>query len=122
MKKRNILAILSTAFILCLAAFTYNKEFEIAKNIEIFANVYKEINSNYVDETNPSSLMKTGIDAMLHQLDPFTNYISEVQIENYRLAFEGKYNGIGVRAKRIGDYVTVTEVYKIIRPLKLASK
>jgi carboxyl-terminal processing protease len=112
MKKRNILAILSTAFILCLAAFTYNKEFEIAKNIEIFANVYKEINSNYVDETNPSSLMKTGIDAMLHQLDPFTNYISEVQIENYRLAFEGKYNGIGVRAKRIGDYVTVTEVYQ----------
>jgi len=111
MKKRNILAILSTAFILCLAAFTY-KEFEIAKNIEIFANVYKEINSNYVDETNPSSLMKTGIDAMLHQLDPFTNYISEVQIENYRLAFEGKYNGIGVRAKRIGDYVTVTEVYQ----------
>ena len=56
--------------------------------------------------------MKTGIDAMLHQLDPFTNYISEVQIENYRLAFEGKYNGIGVRAKRIGDYVTVTEVYQ----------
>lgn len=112
MKKRNILTILSAAFILCLAAFTYNKEFEIAKNIEIFANVYKEINSNYVDETNPSSLMKTGIDAMLHQLDPFTNYISEVQIENYRLAFEGKYNGIGVRAKRIGDYVTVTEVYQ----------
>ena len=112
MKKRTIFTILSAASILCLAAYTYNKEFEIAKNIEIFANVYKEINSNYVDETNPSSLMKTGIDAMLHQLDPFTNYISEVQIENYRLAFEGKYNGIGVRAKRIGDYVTVTEVYQ----------
>ncbi len=112
MRKRTISLILGASFVLCLAAFNYQKEFEIAKNIEIFANVYKEINANYVDETNPSSLMKTGIDAMLHQLDPFTNYITEVQIENYRIAFEGKYNGIGVRAKRIGDYVTVTEVYK----------
>ncbi len=96
----------------CSLFVDYNKHFEIIKNIEIFTNVYKEINAHYVDETDPAKLMKSGIDAMLHQLDPFTNYISEVQIENYRLVYEGKYNGMGVRAKRIGDYVTITEVYK----------
>lgn len=112
MSKKSQLIIVLGSFILFGAAVTVNKNFEIAKNIEIFANVYKEINANYVDETEPSALMKTGIDAMLHQLDPFTNYISEVQIENYRIAVEGKYNGIGVKAKKIGDYVTITEVYK----------
>jgi carboxyl-terminal processing protease len=112
MSRKYLIISLSACFVFCVAALNYNKTFEIAKNIEIFANVYKEINANYVDETNPAQLMKTGIDAMLHQLDPFTNYISEVQIENWRIALEGKYNGIGVRAKKIGDYVTITEVYK----------
>ncbi len=113
MSRKNLLIIIPAALLLVSAAsIGLNKQFEIAKNIEIFANVYKEINANYVDETDPSNLMKIGIDAMLHQLDPFTNYISEVQIENYRLAVEGKYNGIGVRAKKIGDYVRLTEIYK----------
>jgi carboxyl-terminal processing protease len=112
MNYKLIIISLGACLIFSLAAFNYNKTFEIAKNIEIFTNVYKEINANYVDETDPAQLMKTGIDAMLHQLDPFTNYISEVQIENWRINLEGKYNGIGVRARKIGDYVTITEVYK----------
>ena len=112
MSRKYLIVIIPACFFVFIAAFNYNKTFEIAKNIEIFTNVYKEINANYVDETDPAQLMKTGIDAMLHQLDPFTNYISEVQIENWRISLEGKYNGIGVRAKKIGDYVTITEVYK----------
>jgi carboxyl-terminal processing protease len=112
MNRFKLFLLIIAGFLLTSAALNYNKTFEIAKNIEIFANVYKEINANYVDETDPAQLMKTGIDAMLHQLDPFTNYISEVQIENWRISLEGKYNGIGVRAKKIGDYVTITEVYK----------
>lgn len=112
MAKRHLIIIVLVAMVFVAARFDYGKHFEIAKNIEIFANVYKEINANYVDETDPNVLMKAGIDAMLYQLDPFTNYISETQIENYRLALEGKYNGIGVKARKIGDYVTITEVYK----------
>jgi carboxyl-terminal processing protease len=112
MNRTKIFLLCFACILLGAAALNYNKTFEIAKNIEIFSNVYKEINANYVDETDPAQLMKTGIDAMLHQLDPFTNYISEVQIENWRISLEGKYNGIGVRAKKIGDYVTLTEVYK----------
>lgn len=101
------------AVVAAVSAFSFqDKYFEIIKNIEIFANVYKEVNENYVDGTNPSKLMKVGIDAMLGALDPFTNFYSEAQVEEYRLTIEGKYNGIGAKAKKMGDYVVITEVYK----------
>ena len=61
-----------------------DKLFEITKNIEIFANAYQKLNTNYVDEIDPSELMRIGIDAMVNSLDPYTNYISESQIESYR--------------------------------------
>ncbi|HHM21237.1 MAG TPA: S41 family peptidase [Bacteroidetes bacterium] len=86
--------------------------FEIAKNIEIFTNLYKEINTGYVDELDPSQLMKTGLDAMLESLDPYTNYISEGQIEGYRFMTEGKYNGIGADIRIIGDVPTLVAPYK----------
>ncbi|HMQ47367.1 MAG TPA: S41 family peptidase [Saprospiraceae bacterium] len=89
-----------------------NKYFEIAKNIEIFTNLYKEVNALYVDEVDPGHLMRVGIDAMVGSLDPFTNYISESEIEGYRFQTEGKYNGIGAISKKIGDYVTITELYE----------
>ncbi|MDX1940512.1 MAG: S41 family peptidase [Saprospiraceae bacterium] len=89
-----------------------NKYFEITKNIEIFANLYKELNTYYVDDLDPGKLMRTGIDAMVESLDPFTNYISESDIEGYRFLTEGKYNGIGAMSKQMGDYVTVTELYE----------
>ncbi|NOT38250.1 MAG: S41 family peptidase [Saprospiraceae bacterium] len=113
MKKHyyKILGIL--VLVITFSAFTYqDKYFEIIKNIEIFSNVYKEVNENYVDGTNPSKLMKVGIDAMLAALDPFTNFYSEAQVEEYRLTTEGKYNGIGAKARKMGDYVVITEVYK----------
>lgn len=89
-----------------------NKYFEIVKNIEIFTNLYKEINTFYVDELEPGELMRTGIDAMMESLDPYTNYISESDIEGYRFYTEGKYNGIGAVSQKMGDYVTITELYK----------
>jgi carboxyl-terminal processing protease len=89
-----------------------DKLFEISRNIEIFANVYRELNMNYVDDINPGKLMRTGIDAMVASLDPFTNYISEADIESYRLSTEGRYNGIGASSEKIGDYVTLTELYE----------
>ncbi|MCU0348448.1 MAG: S41 family peptidase [Saprospiraceae bacterium] len=85
--------------------------FEIAKNIEIFANLYKEVNTYYVDEIDPSTLMKTGIDAMMESLDPYTNYISETQIEGYRFITEGKYNGIGADIRLIDELPTVVAPY-----------
>ena len=109
---RNII-ILGAVLIGTAAAITpNNKYFEIIKNIEIFTNLYKEINTFYVDEVDPSLLMRTGIDAMVGSLDPFTNYISETDIEGYRFMTEGKYNGIGAVSKKIGSYVTITELYE----------
>lgn len=109
---KNIFALLALFILVVSATSDYDKYFEIIKNIEIFANVYKEVNANYVDGTDPSKLMKVGIDAMLGALDPFTNFFSEAQVEDYRLTTEGKYNGIGAKGKKIGHYVVITEVYK----------
>ena len=64
--------------------FLVGNYFEITKNIEIFTNIYKELNTQYVDELDPGKLMKTGIDAMMRSLDPYTNYYSESQVEGYR--------------------------------------
>ncbi len=89
-----------------------NKEFEILKNIDIFVSLYQEINHYYVDDIDPGSLMRTGIDAMMASLDPFTNYISETDIEGYRFMTEGRYHGIGAVSQLMDDYVTITELYQ----------
>jgi carboxyl-terminal processing protease len=69
--------------------------FEIVKNLDIFATLFREVNTYYVDEINPNRLMKTGIDAMLRSLDPYTDYIPEDEIEDYRTMTTGQYGGIG---------------------------
>ena len=98
----------------CLAAnrkTDHGKYFEISKNIEIFTNLYKELNTYYVDDVDPSKLMRTGVDAMLNSLDPYTNYISESDIEGYRYITEGKYNGVGAAFDKTGDFVFITDVF-----------
>lgn len=69
--------------------------FDIAKNLDIFATLFKEVNTYYVDEVNPNKLIKVGIDAMLESLDPYTNYIPEDEIEDFRTMTTGQYGGIG---------------------------
>lgn len=96
--------------------------FEIAKNIEIFANLYKEVNTYYVDEIDPAKLMRTGLDAMLESLDPYTNYISETQIEGYRYITEGRYNGIGADIHIIDDLPTIVAPYENTPALKAGLK
>lgn len=90
---------------------TQDEYFEIAKNMSIFNEVYKNVNTYFVDETQPGQLMKTGIDAMLKSLDPYTNYIAESKIEDYRMMQTGQYGGIGSLIKKQGDYVIISEPY-----------
>lgn len=80
-----------------LLAFNNPNEryFDISKNLDIFATLFKEVNAYYVDEVNPNDLMRVGIDAMLGSLDPYTNYIPEDDIEDYRTMTTGQYGGIG---------------------------
>src|SRR5687768_12520366 len=81
--------------------------FDITKNLEIFSNMYKELNSNYVDEIDPNQIMKVGIDAMLATLDPFTNYFSESQIEGFRFRNEEGEASSGLKVKKIGNELVV---------------
>lgn len=103
-------------FVVCTALFGFTfvqsgKYFEISKNIEIYTNVYKELNTWYVDDLDPATVMRKGIDAMVGSLDPFTNYFSESQIEGYRQS-EGQYDGVGAHILLIDDIPTIVEPYE----------
>lgn len=86
--------------------------FEISKNIDIFVSVYKNINTYYVDQTQPGDLMKTSIEAMLKSLDPYTVYYPESDIEDFRFMTTGQYGGIGSLISRKGDFVYISEPYE----------
>ena len=86
--------------------------FETSKNMEIFTDLYKELDMFYVDEVNSGDLIKTAIDEMLNSLDPYTNYIPESDIEDYRFMTTGQYGGIGSVITKIGEYVIISEPYK----------
>jgi carboxyl-terminal processing protease len=89
-----------------------NQSFEILKNLDIFSTLMKELNENYVDDINPGELTKTGIDAMLESLDPYTNYIPESEIEDYKFITTGEYGGIGALIHQQGEYVVISEPYE----------
>jgi len=86
--------------------------FEISKNLDIFTTLYKELNAFYVDETDPGKLMKEGIDKMLKSLDPYTTYIPESEIEDFRFMTTGQYGGIGAMITKRKEYVFISEPYE----------
>lgn len=102
--------------ILCVPLFFFfyddNDLFEITKNLEIFNSVYKHIHESYIEKPKSGELIKTAIDAMLASLDPYTNYISEDDIEDYRFQTTGIYAGIGGALEKINDKIYITEVYE----------
>lgn len=112
MKRTLVILSIMAVALLPLAFTNTTNYFEISKNLDIFATLYKELNSYYVDEVEPGKLIRSGIDAMLETLDPYTQYISEDEIEDYRLQTTGKYGGIGALIRKIDDWVVVAEPYK----------
>ncbi len=107
------LTVLAVAGGIGLTAATFGPDhgrfFEISKNLEVFTNLYKELNTYYVDEIDPAQLMRVGIDAMVESLDPYTNYISESEIEGFRLMTEGRYDGLGAQFERIDSAIVLIE-------------
>ena len=89
-----------------------DRYFLIAKNLDIFATLFKEVNAFYVDEINPNDLMKTGINAMLNSLDPYTDYIPEDDIEDYRTMTTGQYGGIGALVGKRNGFNTIIMPYE----------
>ena len=86
--------------------------FEVVKNLELIDLIYRNLDMYYVDKPVPGKIMKAGIDAMLRELDPYTVFIAESNIEDYRLMTTGQYGGIGALIRSKGDYVIVTEPYE----------
>lgn len=110
-KRPLLIAVIALVSMVPIAAVT-NNYFEISKNLDIFATLYKEVNTYYVDDVEPAKFMKSGIDAMLESLDPYTNYISEADMEGYRFQTTGKYGGIGALIRKTGDDIVISEPYE----------
>ncbi len=88
------------------------KNFEMAKSLEIYHTLFRELNMFYVDEVNPNKLVKTSIDQMLESLDPYTTYISEDQMEDFRFMTTGEYAGIGALISKQNDKIVIAEPYE----------
>jgi carboxyl-terminal processing protease len=86
--------------------------FEISKNLDIYATLLKELDKNYADQINPAELTETAIDAMLETLDPYTVYIPESNAEDYKLMTTGQYGGIGALIHKNGSFVIISEPYE----------
>lgn len=109
--RKRVLIFSAIAALVIGAAYTPDY-FEISKNLDIFNSVYRELNVAYVDGTKPGQLMKTGIDAMLNSLDPYTVYYTENDIEDFRFMTTGEYGGIGATVNDINGKIIVAEPYE----------
>ena len=110
-KKRYIIPVIAAAFLYVGASFKEDF-FEVAKQIEIFTTLFKELNKNYVDETNPSELMDKAIKGMLASLDPYTVFFNEQDVVKFKINNTGEYTGIGVLITRKEDRLIIKEPYK----------
>lgn len=112
-KKKYVVPAVAAGLLFTGAGFTYRDDFfEIAKQIEIFTTLYKTVNTNYVDETNPGELMDKAIKSMLADLDPYTNYFNEADVAKFKINNTGEYTGIGAMINRKEGKLIVQEPYK----------
>ena len=111
-KSKKIVLVVSLLLTSIFSVGFVDNYFEISKNIDIFTTLYKELNIFYVDETDPGELMKKAIDSMLESLDPYTTYIPESEMEDFRFMTTGQYGGIGAIISKRGDYVMISEPYE----------
>lgn len=110
-KKKFVIPFLAIIFL--FAASSYKSDFfEIAKQIEIFTTLFKELNMNYVDETNPGELMDSAIKNMLNELDPYTKFLNEQDVEDYKIRNAGEYSGIGALVRSYDDKLLIVEPYQ----------
>jgi len=116
MMQKNVyrtLGITTATLLLAVVVWSFNEDlFQISKNLDVFASVYKEVNINYVDDINSAKLIKSGVDAMLDGLDPYTEFVPESEIEDYKLKYVStQYGGIGASIFNRDKKVFVSEVF-----------
>ncbi|WP_421810390.1 S41 family peptidase [Flagellimonas sp.] len=112
-KKKLLVPILAAIVLVGASGFAVKSDFfEIAKQIEIFTTLFKELNMNYVDETNPAELMDSAIKNMLGELDPYTQFLNEQDVEAYKINNAGEYSGIGAVVRSYESKLLIVEPYK----------
>ncbi|MFX0556080.1 S41 family peptidase [Maribacter sp. CXY002] len=110
-RNKVLIPLLAITFLVVGSSFK-SDFFEIAKQIEIFTTLFKELNMNYVDETNPAELMDTAIKNMLEDLDPYTKFLNEQDVESYRINNAGEYSGIGALVRTYKDRLLIVEPHE----------
>lgn len=103
-----LMAGISTGFLISQET----RDFRIAKNLDIFFSLFREVNTFYVDEIDPDKFIKAGVDNMLKTLDPYTVYYPESEVDEFKFMTTGKYGGIGSLVRGGGDYTVISEIYK----------
>ncbi len=125
-KPTGKIKIITITILLLISSFTFlaftDKEFKIAKNLDIFFTLFRELNLFYVDDTDPEELIEAGIEGMLKSLDPYTTYIPESEMENFNFMTTGQYGGIGALIRRGGDYTIISEPYRDFPAFKAGLK
>ncbi|MDZ7650607.1 MAG: hypothetical protein U5K54_27640 [Cytophagales bacterium] len=114
--RRNVKKFIGLAIVLMVVALVSfrtpgEKYFEIAKSLDIFATLFKEVNSFYVDEVDPKKLVETGINGMLNQLDPYTDFIPEEELEAFSIQTTGQYAGVGALIGVVNKKTVITNPY-----------
>lgn len=113
MKIKVLIAGVAIAFMLAFMSFAPNtRDFEVSKNLEIFADVFNIVNKSFIEKIDPKEVIENGIVSMLQSLDPYTDYIAEESVEDYKFITSGKYGGIGASIRKVDDYVYISEPYK----------
>ncbi|MDR1181038.1 MAG: S41 family peptidase [Bacteroidales bacterium] len=113
MKKNKTVSVIILGFVF-IALLTCNfvrNDFEIAKNLDIYSSILRELDENYVDNIPVTDLNQTAIDAMLNKLDPYTVFYPESDLEEFKLMTTGQYGGIGATIQQSDDYVIISEPY-----------
>ena len=112
-KKAGIVIVGILVFAISFYSFKQDdKNFQIAKNLDIYYTLFRELNLFYVDDVNPNKLVKTSIDKMLESLDPYTNFISEDDVEDFRFMTTGEYAGIGALISKQKGKIVISEPYE----------
>ena len=121
LKKRGVFFGVILLVLISTTAYK-NDYFEIAKQLDIFTTLFKEVNMNYVDKTNPADLMQESVNQMLKELDPYTTYMNEQDIEKARIYQSGAYVGIGATINTSKNKLVIVEVYKDLPADKVGLK
>ncbi len=120
--KKTILLTVFTGFTILFFSFR-DDLFQISKNLDIFSSIYKELNMSYVDEVNPAHIIKTGIDAMLDNLDPYTEFVPEADVEDYKMKYVStQYGGIGAGVFYRNGRIFISDVFEGFPAQKSAIK